>query len=67
MYVAFVIDVYARRIVRDGESEAVELAIPTWVSWFDHHRLMQPLGYVPPAEYEAKYYRQGNAQVALQQ
>jgi putative transposase len=47
--------------------EAVELATLTWVSWFNHHGLMQPLGYVPPAEYEANYCRQGNPQVALQQ
>ncbi len=47
--------------------EAVELATLTWVSLFNHHRLMQPLGYVPPAEYEANYFRQDIAQVALQQ
>ena len=38
--------------------EAVELATLEWVSWFNHHRLMEPLGYVPPAEAEANYYRQ---------
>jgi putative transposase len=30
--------------------EALELATLTWVSWFNHHRLMEPLGYVSPAE-----------------
>jgi len=29
----------------------VELATLTWVSWLNHHRLMEPLGYIPPAEY----------------
>jgi putative transposase len=38
--------------------EAVELATLEWVSWFNHHRLMAPLGYIPPAEAEANYYRQ---------
>ena len=37
--------------------EAVELATLEWVSWFNDHRLMAPLGYVPPAEFEANYYR----------
>ena len=38
--------------------EAVELATLTWVSWYNNHRLMGPLGYIPPAEAEANYYRQ---------
>ncbi len=38
--------------------ESVELATLEWVSWFNHHRLMEPLGYIPPAEAEANYYRQ---------
>lgn len=38
--------------------EAVELATLAWVSWFNNHRLMGPLGYIPPAEAEANYYRQ---------
>jgi transposase InsO family protein len=46
--------------------EAVELATLTWVSWFNHHRLMEPLGYLPPAEYEANYYRQQTAQAVPQ-
>jgi putative transposase len=38
--------------------EAVELATLDWVSWFNHHRLLEPIGYIPPAEAEANYYRQ---------
>ena len=38
--------------------EAVELATLEWVSWFNHHRLMGHLGYIPRAEAEANYYRQ---------
>jgi putative transposase len=38
--------------------ESVELATLEWVAWYNHHRLMEPLGYIPPAEAEANYYRQ---------
>ena len=38
--------------------EAVELATLEWVSWFNHHRLLEPIGYIPPAEAEANYTRQ---------
>lgn len=38
--------------------ESVELATLEWVSWFNHHRLLEPIGYIPPAEAEANYYRQ---------
>ena len=30
----------------------VEYATLEWVAWFNTCRLMEPLGYVPPAEYE---------------
>lgn len=38
--------------------ESVELATLEWVSWFNHHRLFEPIGYIPPAAAEANYYRQ---------
>ncbi len=44
--------------------EAMELATLEWVSWFNDHRLMEPLGYIPPAEAEANYYRRLASQVA---
>ena len=37
--------------------EAVELATLEWVAWFNNHRLLQPIGYIPPAEAESNYYR----------
>ena len=37
--------------------EAVELATLEWVAWFNNHRLLEPIGYMPPAEAEANYYR----------
>jgi len=33
----------------------VEYATLDWVSWFNTERLLEPLGYVPPAEFEAQY------------
>jgi putative transposase len=38
--------------------EAVELATLEWVSWFNKKRLLEPIGYIPPAEAEANYWRQ---------
>ena len=38
--------------------EAVEFATLDWVDWFNHRRLLEPIGYLPPAEYEARYHEQ---------
>lgn len=38
--------------------KSAELATLEWVAWYNHHWLMEPLGYIPPAEAEANYYRQ---------
>ena len=38
--------------------DTVEFATLTWVDWFNTRRLLEPIGYVPPAEYEARYYEQ---------
>ena len=44
--------------------EAVAFATLEWVSWFNQHRLLEPIGYIPPAEAEANYYRQITSQTA---
>jgi len=36
--------------------EAVEIATLQWVDWFNHRRLLEPIGNIPPAEAEACYY-----------
>ena len=36
--------------------EAVEFATLEWVEWFNNRRLLEPIGNVPPAEAEARYY-----------
>ena len=47
-------------------AEAVEFATLEWVDWFNHQRLFEPIGNIPPAEAEARYYAQidGQAMVA---
>ena len=36
--------------------EAVEFATLEWVDWFNHRRLLEPIGNMPPAEAEERYY-----------
>jgi len=36
--------------------EAVECATLEWVDWFNNRRLLEPIGNIPPAEAEARYY-----------
>ena len=38
--------------------EAVEFATLEWVDWFNNRRLLEPIGNVPPAEAEARFYAQ---------
>jgi transposase InsO family protein len=38
--------------------EPVEFATLVWVDWFNNHRLLGPIGDMPPAEFEAQYYAQ---------
>src|ERR1700748_3586854 len=36
--------------------EAVEFATLGWVDWFNHRRLLEPIGNIPPAEAEQRYF-----------
>ncbi len=38
--------------------ETVEFATLEWVDWFNNRRLLEPIGNIPPAEAEARYYAQ---------
>jgi putative transposase len=42
--------------------EAVEHATLEWVDWFNHRRLLEPIGHVPPAEFEQAYHQQNQGQ-----
>jgi len=46
--------------------EQVEFATLEWVDWFNNRRLLEPIGNIPPAEAEARYFAQpmGHAMAA---
>jgi putative transposase len=56
-----VIGLYKTEVIRrrgpwKGIDE-VEYGTLEWVDWFNHRRLLEPIGHVPPAEFEAAYSR----------
>ncbi len=42
--------------------EEVEWATLAWVQWFNNHRLLEPIGDIPPAEAEANFWLQQQGQ-----
>ena len=60
-----VIGLFKTEVIRHGgpwrSLDDVEFATLEWVAWFNTCRLMEPLGYLPPAEYEAQFDRLGTA------
>jgi len=56
-----VIGLYKAEVIRRRgpwrSLEDVEFATLEWVWWFNYHRLLGPIGYVPPVEYEEAHYR----------
>ena len=63
-----IIGLYKTEVIyKDGPwrgIEDVEYATLEWVSWFNTQRLLEPLGYLPPAEYEAQYQDRVSAELA---
>jgi len=65
-----VIGLYKTEVIRKRgpwrNLEAVEFATLEWVDWFNNRRLLEPIGNIPPAEYENAYYcnQEVEAQVA---
>jgi transposase InsO family protein len=57
-----IIGLYKTEVIRQRgprrNIESVEFATLEWVDWFNHRRLFQPIGDLPPAEFEAAYYQQ---------
>lgn len=45
--------------------EAVDFATLEWVEWFNHLRLLEPIGNIPPAEYNEMYFRGKEQQIAM--
>jgi putative transposase len=56
-----IIGLYTTEVIRHAgpwrSLDDVEYATLEWVAWFNTTRLLEPLGYIPPAEVEAQYYR----------
>ncbi|QHP66117.1 hypothetical protein EI171_00130 (plasmid) [Bradyrhizobium sp. LCT2] len=42
--------------IKSYPHEAVEFATLEWVDWFNNRRLLEPIGNIPPAEAEQRYY-----------
>jgi putative transposase len=59
-----IIGLYKTEVIRQRgpwrNLEQVEFATLEWVHWFNHRRLLEPIGNVPPAEFEAGYYQATN-------
>lgn len=64
-----VIGLYKTEVIRHAGPwrglEDVEFATLEWVAWFNQQRLLAPLGYVPPVEYEEQFYRDQATQADL--
>ena len=60
-----IIGLYKTEVIRQRgpwrHLEAGEFATLEWVDWFNHRRLLEGIGYVPPAELEKTYHQQGEA------
>jgi transposase InsO family protein len=56
-----VIGLYKTAVINRGgpwrSLESVEFATLEWVDWFNNRRLLEPIGHIPPAEYEEVYYQ----------
>jgi putative transposase len=44
------------RLMSSTSLSASELATLEWVDWFNNRRLLEPIGNIPPAEAEQRYY-----------
>ena len=57
-----VIGLYKAELIRQGgpwrDRDQVEYATLEYVDWFNHRRLLEPIGNIPPAEKEDNYHRQ---------
>jgi putative transposase len=64
-----IIGLYKAELVRNRGPwrglDDLEYATLEWIDWFNHRRLFEAHGQIPPAEFEENYYRQeGSGQQA---
>jgi len=45
--------------------EEVEFETLDWLNWFNNRRMLEPIGNIPPAEFEDLYYRKQEAPAML--
>ena len=57
-----VIGLYKTELIRPKgpwrNLDQVEYATLEYVDWFNHRRLLEPIGHIPPTEKETNYYRE---------
>ncbi|WP_018134147.1 integrase core domain-containing protein, partial [Acaricomes phytoseiuli] len=57
---------YKTELIKPGKPwrnlEEIEIATAEWVDWYNHHRLYEHCGDIPPAELEADPYAKTTAQ-----
>jgi len=60
-----IIGLYKTEVIRPlgpwRHVDHVEFETRNWVDWFHRRRLLEPIGYVPPAEFEMVYYQHQEA------
>ena len=61
-----VIGLYKTEVIRNRgpwkNLDEVEYATLEWIDWFNHRRLLEPIGHIPPAEFEEYYWaKEGQA------
>ena len=64
-----IIGLYKTEVIhQDGpwrNVDHVEFETLDWVDWFNTRRLLEPIGYIPPAEFETLYWQRQDAPVAV--
>lgn len=57
VYAAFILDVYARRVVGWQIASHLRTELAEWVDWYNSRRLHGEIGLIPPTEHEHNYYQ----------
>ena len=64
-----IIGLYKTEVIHQGgpwrSIDHVEFATLDWVDWFNNRRLLEPIRYIPPAEFEELYWQRKETPVAV--
>lgn len=62
-----VIGLFKSEVIRIGgpwrSLDSVDFTMLEWVEWFYNQRLLEPIAYVPPVEFEMAYYKSQDSPV----